>query len=134
VHSQKTILNFPIDKITKTYLYIIILIVAISTVPRIANAQCDRNLIGLWTIKYSSIELDKDKEVEKAPATWNFGNNGKANLKIYPFLDVTSDFACNKNSLIIKKTVPTTLNITRLTENELVWKEIGNNKYYYWVK
>lgn len=100
----------------------------------VASANCSPELYGKWAISHTSLVLDSRLQKEDIPMTWVFTKEGKATIDMPPFLNSTSDFECSGNRIVIKKTVPTTLNIERLDGKTLVWKEEGDTKYFYFAK
>ena len=98
------------------------------------SSACDDNLFGTWTLVSESTTLDNNKIASPLPMTHQFNRSGMTNLKIEPFLDVTTPYVCDSNQLIIQKTVPSYLNIIRLDATEMVYLEEGTEQYFYFEK
>ncbi len=99
-----------------------------------ALADCPQALYQKWSLKSQSKQLDVDLKKARMPMTYHFTKDQKANLKSPPFLDVTSPFECNDNTITIKKTVPSYLVIKRISESQLVLEEKKANKVFYFEK
>ena len=98
------------------------------------SSACDHNLFGTWTLVSESTTLDRNKIASSLPMTHQFNRAGMTTLIIQPFLDVTTPYVCNSNQLIIQKTVPSYLNIIRLSATEMVYLEEGTEQYFYFEK
>ncbi|MFE8070616.1 hypothetical protein QQM79_06110 [Marinobacteraceae bacterium S3BR75-40.1] len=99
-----------------------------------AFANCRSHLYGKWVLTDTSRALDSSLEAAEAPMAWTFTESGRATIDMPPFLHSTNDFECNGNEIVIKKTVPAKLDIVRLINDKLVWKEVGGSKYFYFSK
>ncbi len=100
----------------------------------LSQAACKSELYGHWSLTHTSESLDSGLKPAEAPMTWAFSREGKATVNMPPFLNATSNFECSGGAVIVKKTVPTTLNIVRLANGKLVWKENGSSTYFYFSK
>ena len=99
-----------------------------------ALAGCPSELYGKWVVSHVSLKLDSELQKEDFPLMWTFTQDGKATIDMPPFLNSTNDFECSGSNILIKKNVPTTLNIIRIDGKSLVWKEEGDSKYFYFSK
>lgn len=98
------------------------------------HSICNDNIIGTWTLKYESTSLDQDKTSVPMLMIQTFNQDGSTNLRIEPFLDSNDIYSCTNDTLTIIKIVPSNLNLIRLSATEMVYKEEGGDKYFYFAK
>lgn len=98
------------------------------------SSACDDNLFGTWTLVSESTTLDKNKIASPLPMTHQFNRDGMTTLVVEPLLDVTTPYVCDSSRLIIKKTVPTYLDLIRLSSTEMIYLEEGTDQYFYFAK
>lgn len=96
--------------------------------------DCSEHVFGDWHVTHTSAELDKDKLKEEMPMTFNFKTDGNANWSIGGFMKMTHAFHCEGQSIVLEKMVPSVFEVSRVSARELVWKEKGDDKYFYLAK
>ena len=98
------------------------------------SSACADNLFGTWTRVSESTSLDRNKLASPLPMSHQFNRAGLTTLIVEPFLDVTTPYVGQSNQVINQKTVPSYLNIIRLSATEMVYLEEGTEQYFYFEK
>lgn len=96
--------------------------------------NCNVHVFGGWHVTHTSAELDKDKLKEEMPSIFTFKPDGNADVSMGGFMNFSPAFHCEGQSIVLEKIVPAFLDIQRVSANELVWKEKGDNTYFYLAK
>lgn len=96
--------------------------------------DCNALIFGSWHVTHTSTELDKDKLKEEMPNTFSFKPDGTVSISLGGFMNFSHPFHCDDQSIVLDKMVPSVLNLSRVSGNELVWKEKGDDKYFYLAK
>ena len=95
-----------------------------------ATAQCDPRLYGQWSISHSSVQLDKDLQLEDVPNYFTFAADGQVEINLFLFEEKVP-YRCEGEYLILEKQVHSKLKIIRLNSRELIWHEQGADRIHY---